>query len=689
MKNTFYHIVLIILLTGAYSASGQYTLDNTGGKINNRGTIKIKNGQVKALNDTLGGRIEFKQTTSDSYQVIPNIVYNQLVIMNKGKRIVLDEKNTSNQVKNLVVRDSLVVIDEAELTTQYTGWNPADIYAKGAIDNTAKIAGPKQIVVTNETQSQDIKGNGRYSNLNIDNPNGVNVVAGGGFTVENDLTLTRGKLNNTTDNNFKMADSSKITRYASGSIAASPDFEGRVSVTYTGGGNAIVAGPEIPDAPEKLQDLFVENNGGLIFNKNVQVNRSLYVGSRIVTEFDDTRRFVLTYTPALNPSFSNSPYAEIEGTIRRTTLSLDSTKNLFNNQYTWALFRNSANAGSAAALNFRIKPRVFYSYPEATDNKVKRTIEVWAENIGGDTLKFVPAMDIGYAWRYEPTDTLDENLGLPKEQLLLKRWNESNFTDIASSSIPAFSADTNWITANATNIDLLGQFVVGMPGGGVVTMKAKVFLEGPYANKSMSTDMAKYELFDSIPKDEYPYNLDPKRALRKAKIALDTMVDWLVLEFRRDAQPSKYVCYLLRKDGVIVDENGDTVLNLIKAGIDSGEYYVGILHRNHLPVYSSNKLKIYPDNNGQVADMTNNSNVYGKEGSLKALDVVNGFVLWGMVAGDVDGDNDIDETDYRLTWMNRDLLYQYSRYDINMSGYVNTKDINFPWNNLNRQANIP
>jgi len=114
-----------------------------------------------------------------------------------------------------------------------------------------------------------------------------------------------------------------------------------------------------------------------------------------------------------------------------------------------------------------------------------------------------------------------------------------------------------------------------------------------------------------------------------------------------------------------------------------------VLHRNHLPVYSISKLKIYPDSNGQFADLTKNSNVYGKDGSLKVLDIVDGFVLWGMVAGDVNGDNIIDETDYKLTWMNRDLQYQYSRYDINMSGYVNTKDINFPWNNLNRQANIP
>ncbi len=689
MKNILNHIILIMLLIGAYTASGQYTLDNTGGKINNTGTIKIKSGQVKALNDTIGGRVEFSQKSASSQQVIPNIVYYQLVLRNDAEKLVHDEKDALNNVKPLVVRDSLIISDGAEFTTRWTGWNPENIQAKGAVDNTARYNGPKQIVLNNEVQSQDLKGNGKFSNLNIDNPNGVNVINGGGFTVEEQLTLTRGKLNNTIANNFKMADSTKIVRYAASSLSTTPDFEGRVSVTYTGGGEAITIGGEIPNEPEKLQDLVVENNGGIIFNKNVQVNRSLYVGSRIITEFDATRRFILTYTPALNPSFSNSPFADIEGTIRRTTLNFDSTKNLFNNQYTWALFKNSANAGDAKVLNFRIKPRIFYSYPEADANKVKRTIEVWAEDSNSDTLKFVPAMDIGYAWRYEPADTLDEHLGLATEQLLLKRWNESSFSDIASSSIPQFSQDSNWVTANATNIDLMGQFVVGMPGGGLITLTAKVFLEGPYQNGSMSVDMAKYNLFDSIPRDEYPYNLDIRRASRKAKIALDSFVDWIVLEFKRDIIPSKYVCVLLRKDGQIIDENGDSVINLTKAGIDSGEYHLGVLHRNHLPVYSINKLKIYPDNNGQLADMTKNSNVYGKDGSLKALDIIGGFVLWGMVGGDVDGDNDIDETDYKLTWINRDLQYQYSRYDINMSGYVNTKDINYPWNNINRQANIP
>ncbi len=228
-----------------------------------------------------------------------------------------------------------------------------------------------------------------------------------------------------------------------------------------------------------------------------------------------------------------------------------------------------------------------------------------------------------------------------------------------------------------------------MPGGGIVTLRGKVFMEGPYYNQVMSQDLPKYALLPSTPPDDYPYTKDPRRSSIIAKTDLDSIVDWIVIELKRDLAESKFMCALLKYDGTIVDEYGSFNLNLTRMGIDSGAYYIGVHHRSHLPVYTIDKFNIAPSNIGHFADFTKTSNVYGKEGALQPLDIINGFVLYGMVAGDVNGDNKINEEDYRLTWKHRDLQYQYSKYDINMSGYINTKDINFPWNNLEREAQIP
>ncbi len=692
MKKIALYIAILILPFAAELAMGQLTLDNTGGKINNAGTIRVKRGETRALPDTIGGRVEFLQNSVGGQQTIPNIVYNQLVLKNSSKKLISDAKGSDNIVKHLVVRDSLIMADGADFSTDWIGLNAENVYAKGHLANTAQFSGPKQMVMNGDNAAQDLLGNGRFSNLKIDNPYGVNVI-GGGFTVENTLTLAWGELRNGATNNFKMADSTHIIRYADGSLKDAPTFEGRVNVTYTGGGGTIATSGEIPNEPEKLQDLRVENSGGVVLTKNMQVNKSLYVGSRINTEFDDVRRYVMTYTPALNPNFSESPFAEIEGTFRRTGLLFDSTSMLFNNKYTWALFRNSINGNGVKAMNFRIKPRQFFnSLPESTKDKTKRTFEIWAEGEAqSDTIKFVPSVDIGYAWRNNPLDTLDETMGLETEKLVLKRWGTNAWQDIPTSSVPQASSDGKWFTANATNVDLLGKFVIGTGGSGELLLMAKVFLEGAYYGDSlMTTDLNRYNLLDRTPKDEYPYNLDPHRSSIHSNIlSLENIVDWVLLEFKTEASQSKYVSVLLQKDGRLLSPNGDTLINISNMQIDSGDYYIGILHRNHLPVYSMNKFHIVPSNNGQLADFTNSTNVYGKEGSLRPLEVFDGFLLYGMVAGDVNGDNKIDDVDYRLTWENRDLQYKWSRYDINMSGYVNTKDINFPWNNRGRSANIP
>ena len=97
MKKILSYIIIFLISSNVLMAQST-TLDNSGGLLNNLGTIKVKQGQVNALPDTLGGRIEFLAKYKQTQQKIPNIVYNQLVLRNKAKKFI--KLNNKNPTKN-------------------------------------------------------------------------------------------------------------------------------------------------------------------------------------------------------------------------------------------------------------------------------------------------------------------------------------------------------------------------------------------------------------------------------------------------------------------------------------------------------------------------------------------------------------------------------------------------------------
>lgn len=667
-------LLSILFIVDGYAQGGP-SFNNTGGTLRNNGTIRVNFGQVKDLPDSLGGRIEFRASCYAHTQEVPNIKYSQLVLSGKGVRpIRLDKGHVPLQVY-----DSLIMRDEVNVDLFEEA-----IHAKAAVENNVEVGGVKEVRMNGTDKAQDMlgDGNGKFKVLNIDNPHGVNVL--GKFQVDSALILTQGELNNK-ETNIAIADEATIYRYAEGRLGERPELAANVNVTYTGEGKQIPTGNEIPIDTTKLQDLRVENTGGIVLTEHLQVNRSLYVGARIATEFDEEKRYVLTYTPALNPDFSVSPDAEIDGTFRRTFISY-SEKMLMNNRFTWALFNSEEDAPNVHTINFRVKPNRFFELPLGETDKVKRTFEIWAENDLRDTIREIKKMQVGYAWRNIP----DENQEVPIPDVKFLRWNEKDWDMNETSTEPVLSEDGNWYTANASEIDLLGNFVIGIDKRGFAYLKARVFLEGPYVDSNMRTDLAKLDLLPSTPENIYPYNkIKDREKVVMSNVVRDSIVDWVVMEFKSVKGGSTYVPLLLKNNGDLLTADGDTVIMLRRYDMDPGDYTVGILHRNHLPVYSLEPLSLRTENNGQEMDFTRTSDVFGKEGSLRPLDVKGGFVLYGMVAGDVNGDNKIDEKDYRLTWENRDQQFIRTIYDINMQGYVNTRDLNYPWNNRDREANIP
>jgi hypothetical protein len=240
-------------------------------------------------------------------------------------------------------------------------------------------------------------------------------------------------------------------------------------------------------------------------------------------------------------------------------------------------------------------------------------------------------------------------------------------------------------------MDVLGEFTIGLPGGGLLVLMSKVFLEGPYRFGSMAQDLRIKGLVPTSPPDIYPYNLDPNRQFISVRNIPDSVVDWIVLEFRASFTSSDryYRTAFVKDDGMIVDLDGISPVLLSKGGIDSGEYYIAVRHRNHLSIITENKVSIYPETMEQLVDFTNPSNIMGRTNALKPVGYdPNGKLLWAMFSGDVNGDGVVDQTDLVLSWEERDFEGYYG-FDSNMSGIINTRDFNFNWNNQGQATFLP
>lgn len=689
MKKFYLHIILTIMLIASIDAFGQYSLDNSG-KIENKGTIKVKSGQVKGLPDTLTGRIEFLQHSFTSQQSIPNIVYEQLVLKNRAKKIVSDAyKNQDGTPRSLVTLDSLIIADSGYFTTHWIGLNPNDIHAKASVSNKASYTGPKYIKLSNEIVEQDLIGNGKFSKLEIDNPNGVNVIDGG-FTVSNGLRLTRGELRNSIPNNLAIGDSALIERQVGASIQAAPEFEGKTSIRYYGDGS-LVTGNELPVDSTSILAFSVEAVKGIVLNQDVTVLDSLYIGSSIETELDSLKRYTLTYHGTENPIFG-SPDAEVKGSIRRSNLPIGDTV-YFNNPYTYIYFHNEADKNGIHTLTFRVRPMEYSPLSLGAVNKVKRHFSIQSYDKDYNLINAGVVATVGYGWRYKPSETeKDENLLLPVEQLVLQRYLDNSWNAIQSSKIPEIREAAGWAFSYAEDVTLYGDFSIGMPGGAQLLMAARVFMEGPYRNKTMAADLLQRNLIPTTPPDVYPYNLDPKRESISVLSIPDSVVDWLVLEFRSQliGGDKYYKTCFLKQDGTIADINGFKEINLQNTEMPRGNYYIAVRHRNHLSVMTSNPFTVFPVNDPEVVDFTNPEILLGRTNALRAMAKnEDNSIIYGMIAGDINADGNINDDDFLSIWEYRDFMGYIRPEDIRMNGIVTTRDYNISWNNRGRVSLVP
>lgn len=669
----------------------QGTTLNSNGRINNLGTIRVKAGQVNMKQDTILGRVELLQTDGASQQAVPNMVFNQLILKNTALKMVRDDrKDANNKTLPLVVMDSLVIDDTVNFTTRWIGWIPEDVQAKGTVKNNANYNGPKYIVMNNQIKKQDIMGVGEFSKLYITNPYGVDVVSGG-FVIKEDLVLRSGELRNSATNNFRMADSTLITRYPQGSLKEEPTFEGVVSVHYTGDSSMTASG-EIPSNRKTLKTLKIENTGTLTLSKNTVVHDSLVVATTVITNND-----TLELDNRYNLFFDLSKVdIEIVGNFKRNII-IPGDSILLNNPYTWIRFNSIEDLGDIKAITSTIVPSNFQPYIGGSE-KVRRIINLNANDISGEIITRRFKAQFGYSWRHNVGVANDESNGLNLLDLVLQRWLGDVWNDLPSSE-PALN-EYGWAYAKSDSISSPGYYAIGASNNNALVFRAYTMLEGAYvpgSRNKMEVELWSRNILEEVIPNDYPLNLmaDIKDLLPKS--IPDSVVDYAVLEFRkeRNGESNYRLPIFIKYDGRLVDMFGSDRIRL-KDSINNskfgGDYYVVLRHRNHAPVVTEKPLKLAPENNTLVYNFTDPALIEGGTTSLKLVDYIDEKFVYAMKGGFIP----YEQADLEAL-MNITMYYTnpkfweeswqqftnigYIRSDYNLSGIVTTKDFNISWNN--------
>lgn len=157
---------------------------------------------------------------------------------------------------------------------------------------------------------------------------------------------------------------------------------------------------------------------------------------------------------------------------------------------------------------------------------------------------------------------------------------------------------------NSISLPAFGSKVLVRAGAAV---QCRAFLQGPLSGSLMSDALrvaSLVPLSDPYPALGYVHVGSATQGTTLAVLSVtgpNAIVDWVVLELRKQATPS-VVAYsrsaLIQRDGDIVDVDG---VSPVQCMVGSGSYYVSIHHRNHLGVMTANALGIP---SGAVIDFT-------------------------------------------------------------------------------------
>jgi len=218
-----------------------------------------------------------------------------------------------------------------------------------------------------------------------------------------------------------------------------------------------------------------------------------------------------------------------------------------------------------------------------------------------------------------------------------------------------------------------------------------VLLEGPYDDQLLQMIT---ELNDQLLPLVQPYNTPPwnyNGSEHVLAIPNEDVVDWMLLglydttdaSFVSSGNPVEQLVCFLHNDGSLTGIDGSS-LPYFLSDINNN-LFIGVFHRNHLPVLSSTALNYskgiytYDFSSGELQ-------VYGNSSGHKEL--IPG--LWGMISGDANADQSVDGMDKSDVWENSAGVSGYLQGDLNLNSQSDNVDKDEYWlPNLGSSSQIP
>lgn len=235
---------------------------------------------------------------------------------------------------------------------------------------------------------------------------------------------------------------------------------------------------------------------------------------------------------------------------------------------------------------------------------------------------------------------------------------------------------------NSTNIVPTNCYFTPQPLITCACMQVRLFLEGLY-NSALGEMTTAVSNLSNFPNTQ-PYNTAPFNYAGTENITTiptDT-VDWVLLELRSANDLSQVIhrqVALLRKDGFMMQLDGTQGVSF--NNVIDGDYHLAVFHRNHLGVVSS--VPILLDVATYIYDFTQGDwKAYGQR-QLKAIGST--YALW---AGDLNGDNIINNKDFNLYQLNIGSNVGYNPADLNGDNQINAADQQLWFNNRSKLGEL-
>ncbi len=247
-----------------------------------------------------------------------------------------------------------------------------------------------------------------------------------------------------------------------------------------------------------------------------------------------------------------------------------------------------------------------------------------------------------------------------------------------------FSFNPNLCMPDTAEYQVLGNPICDLTLGGPncnVKITTNAFLQGAYvSNSTMRTNL---RTLSDFPVGQ-PFNVPPWNYLGTEALSFlpAHAVDWVLLSLREyESVPSSVVATraaLLLSDGRVVDVNGVNHVEFI--GVEAGQYYLWLQHRNHLGIMSASQLNVsrttdpYSFTTGQDRAL----------GTMPMVELEAGvFGLWG---GDGNANGSVTATDFLEVWLPDNGNAGYLAADFNMDGQVTAFDFLMVWLVSNGQS---